>query len=990
MQSTARISKVQRSFRIIGLLVCAFLLPGVVSISYALNPAKALSQYSITVWSQQQGLPQDTIRAIAQTTDGFLWLGTDEGLARFDGYEFVAFGKDHGDLPSNSVNVLAAGPDGALWIGTPNGLTRYAHGRFQTFTQRDGLSGNPVTALFVDHAGTLWIAAAGNLSRFDGKRFTNFLAGRDIPLRVVRGVSEDGPTLYVAGTNSVTRLENGTFRSIFAPSVLAGDFPGAVLKDHQGSLWILGYRGLVRQSPDGRISRYGVEEGLTDPFELHAMTEDRDGNLWVATNSGLARLEGDRFRTLAEGAVQDGVRCLFEDRDGNLWVGANRGLLRLRDDVFTVFGKDEGLPSDEPNAIYQDHDGSVWVGFLDAGLRTLPAGDPFHARAVGPDKGRIYSIRNTPTGLLLVSSREGLTIREHGRVRTFVPPDPQGRKRVFDAIQDSSAGIWLALPNGLGQLRGNDFRTVIPAANASMLEGAFVTLAEGGDGSLWAGTIQGGLWHITPGGNRLYTIADGLGSNQIRSLYSDQDGTLWVGTFGGGLSAYRDGRFRRFSERDGLLSDNISQIADDGEALWLSTTRGICRIAKKQLRDFATGKRTHLDPANYGLADGLRSAQAPADLGSGGGRHSDGSLWFATARGIAVYRPGNSRPRGGSLPIYIADFTVDGQRFDASSHPRVPPGRGRVEIRYAAVDLSAPDRVHYSYKLDGLDSDWISAGSRRIATYNSLGHGHYRFHIRAEVPGASLSEGAYDLELLPHYYETGWFRTLCAAFAALLCWMAYQLRVRQIRLRFAAVFKERLRLAREIHDTLAQAFVGISSQLDALETCLPENLRPAYVYLDLARRMAQHSLTEARRSVLDLRSAALSDRDLAAAVQSNARTWVNGAAVSLEVHVQGGFENLPEDLEHNLLRIAQEAVTNASKHAQATKIEIKLERTGKTLNLTVSDDGCGFQVDDAFASMGGHFGLIGIRERAERIGGEFRLESRPDAGTEVEISVPLP
>jgi signal transduction histidine kinase len=220
-----------------------------------------------------------------------------------------------------------------------------------------------------------------------------------------------------------------------------------------------------------------------------------------------------------------------------------------------------------------------------------------------------------------------------------------------------------------------------------------------------------------------------------------------------------------------------------------------------------------------------------------------------------------------------------------------------------------------------------------------------------------------------------------------VCWVAYQLRVRQIRSRFAAVFKERLRLAREIHDTLAQAFVGISSQLDALETCVPQGLRPAHIYLELARRMAQHSLTEARRSVMDLRSAALSDHDLAAALQSSARDWAAGAHVKVEVHVHGGFEGLPEEVEHNLLRIAQEAVTNASKHAHATRIEVKLERTERILNLTVIDDGCGFQTEDAFASMGGHFGLIGIRERAERIGGEFRLESRPDSGTEVEVSV---
>jgi signal transduction histidine kinase/ligand-binding sensor domain-containing protein len=944
----------------------------------------------MTVWSQQQGLPQDTIRAIAQTSDGFLWLGTDEGLARFDGYEFVVFSKSRGQLPSNSVSVLAADPDGSLWIGTPNGLTHYFHGRFRTFTRSDGLPANAVSALLVDHAGTLWIIAGGCLSRFDGSHFTNFVGGRDIPQSVVRGLWEDREqTLYLAGTSSVARLENGSFRNLVGPSLLAADFPSGVLKDRRGSLWILGFRGLVRKSPEGRIYRYGSREGLTDPVELKGMFEDRDGNFWVASNSGLAHLEGNRFRTLAEGPAQGGVRSIFEDRDGNLWVGTNRGLLRLRDDEFTVFGKDEGLPSDEPNVVYEDRGGRIWVGFLDVGLKAFHAGDPFHAIPAGPGNGRVYSIRETKAGELLVSTRDGLEIRSRGQARTFVPPDPKGRKRVFDALEDSSGRIWLALPNGLGQLSGNQFRTVIPAASPGMSEGAFVTLAEAADQSLWAGTIQGGLWHVTSAGKRLYTTADGLGSNQIRSLSPDKDGTLWIGTFGGGLNALRKGRVLRFSERDGMLSDNIMRITDDDETLWLSTTRGICRIPKSQLLDFANGTRRRLDPLNYGLADGLRDAQAPGDLGLGGGRHSDGSLWFATARGIALYRPNTPRKPSGRLPIYLTEMTADGHRFDGSAHPRIPPGRGRVEIGYAAIFLSAPERVRYFYRLEGLDSDWISAGTRRVVTYNSLGRGNYRFRVRAEAPGAPAAEAAYELEILPHYYETGWFRGFCVGLVVLTCWMAYQLRVRQVRLRFAAVLRERLRLAREIHDTLAQAFVGISAQLDALETCLPENLRPAHIYLDLARRMAEHSLTEARRSVMDLRSAALSNRDLAAALQSGARSWTAGLDVNLEVNVSGGFENLPEDIEHNLLRIAQEAVTNASKHAQASKIEVKLERTDKMVNLRVADNGCGFQTDDAFAGMGGHFGLIGIRERAERIGGDFRLGSQPGAGTEVEVTVPL-
>ncbi|MBV9507622.1 MAG: hypothetical protein JO323_21720, partial [Acidobacteriia bacterium] len=691
--------------------------------------------------------------------------------------------------------------------------------------------------------------------------------------------------------------------------------------------------------------------------------------------------------------AQAGVRCVFEDRDGNLWAGTNRGLLRFRDYVFTVFGKDEGLPSDEPNVIYEDRDGNVWVGFLDAGLRRFSSADPSQALPAAPGneyaKGRIYSIRGTRAGGLLVSARDGLEIWSHGRVRTFIPPDPQGRKRVFDALEDSRGRIWLALPSGLGELTGNELRIVIPAANPGMSEGAFVRLAEAADGSLWAGTIQGGVWRVTPAGNRLYTTSDGLGSNLIRSLYPDKDGTLWIGTFGGGLSAFKGGQLHAFSQRDGLLSDNIWHIADDGESLWLSTTRGICRIPKNQLRDFTGHKRPSLEPVNYGLADGLRSAQAPADIGLGGGPHLDGSIWFATARGMAIYRPVAQRETPVGPRIYLAQMTADGRRFDGSAQPRIPPGRGNIEIRYAAIYLRAPEQVHYSYKLEGLDPDWTSAGTRRAVTYNNLGRGNYRFRIRAEVPGAPLTEASYDLELLPHYYETGWFRAFCGALAMLAGWTVYQFRVRQIRLRFAAVLKERLRLAREIHDTLAQAFVGISAQLDALETCLPDHLRPAHIYLDLARRMAQHSLTEARRSVVDLRAAALSNRDLAAALQSDAPNWTAGSSVKVEIDVKGHFERLPEDLEHNLLRIAQEAVTNASKHAHASRIEVKLERAENFVSLKVIDDGCGFQTDDAFAGLGGHFGLIGIRERAERIGGDFRLGSRPGAGTELEITVQL-
>jgi signal transduction histidine kinase len=520
-----------------------------------------------------------------------------------------------------------------------------------------------------------------------------------------------------------------------------------------------------------------------------------------------------------------------------------------------------------------------------------------------------------------------------------------------------------------------------------------VTLCEGRDGALWAGTYGKGLWRIQGEDARLFTMADGLSNNQIRSLYQDPEGTLWIGTFGGGLDSLRDGRFQAFTAKDGLLSDNIASLTDDGESLWLSTTRGICRIAKHQLREFAEHKRKTLEPANYGVEDGLRSAQCSPSypIGGGGYRTSDGRLWFTTARGLAVLDPRALQKAGPEPVVHLVEMTADGLPVDLGHAARLAPGGSqRIQIRYTAIHLSAPERVRYSYKLEGLDAEWVSAGGRRLINYNSLRHGRYRFLVRASLPGGAASQVAYSFELLPRFYETTWFRLLCAALVLACAWAVFRLRVRQIRYRFALVLDERARLAREIHDTLAQGFVGISSQLDAVAMCLPDETAPVRKYLDMARKMARHSLTEARRSVMDLRASVLEGQDLAAALESSARLWTAGSGVDMDVDVSGPRTALSEEAEQQLLRIAQEAVTNVLKHAGASQIWVKLHIEARRLFLRIVDNGCGFEQQDAFSTQGGHFGLIGMRERAERLGGELRLASQPGGGTEVEVKVPLP
>jgi len=959
--------------------------------AWALDPHKSLTQYSHRVWTQQDGLPQDTIRTVAQTSDGYLWIGTDEGLARFDGYEFATFDKARGDLPSNSITALAAAADGSLWIGTPSGLVIYKDRRFRTYTTKDGLADNFILNLTMDHTGVLWAVDGTSLSRLQNGKFTNFAPGPQLPVTSARAVMEDRHhDLWVAGFSSVGRLADGKFTPVVNEAALGGHFITAMAEDQQDNLWIGGNSGIIVLTREGTVlHHYGVSDGMPNPY-VRALWCDRNGVIWVGTNEGLARFDGTRFMSRPQETPAQ-VRCLFEDREGDLWVGASTGLTRFRDDVFTAFGTSEGLPSDDPNTVFQDSRGRVWVGFHDRGLMLLTGGtQKVYNVHDGLPNNEVFSIREASNGDLLIAAREGMARMHDGHFTKFQPKDPLARFTVFDALEDAQGRTWLATGGGLGEIANNQYRVVVPGE--PVLIAAVVTLCEGGDGSLWAGTYGRGLWHIEGDKQRLYTTADGLSSDAIRSLERDADGTLWIGTFGGGLVAYRNGKFQSFTQKNGLLSDNVAHVVNDGKSLWLSTTRGICRVSKQQLREFAEGKRKTIEAENFGIDDGLRAAQAAAGypVGAGACRTADGRLWFSTSQGLAIYDPRSPRHTQMAPAVQIVEVSSQGQTVGLAQPATLPPEQDRLQFRWAGIHLSAPERMEYSYMLEPLDKQWVNAGNRRLINYNSLPQGRYRFLVRAAIPGGPAGETAWAFTLLPHYYETAWFRALLAAGLLAFAWAVYQARLRQIRQRFALVLEERARLAREIHDTLAQGFVGISSQLDAVALSMPESESPARKYLDMARRMARHSLTEARRSVMDLRSSVLENQDLAAALESGMRLWIAGAPVDISVDVTGPPAKLPEDVEQHLLRIAQEAVTNVVKHAGANKIVIKLHREARKLYLRIVDNGHGFEQGDAFSAVGGHFGLIGMRERAERVGGELRLASHPGEGTEVEVMVPLP
>jgi len=967
----------------------------------ALSTDRALSQYTLTTWTQAEGLPQDTIRAITQTQDGYLWLGTNEGLVRFDGYDFLTYTKEDGDLPNNTVIALTVGHDGVLWIGTLAGLSRYAHGEFTNFTMKNGLPASPVNAIAEDSDGSLWIACGGHLTKFEHGEFKTLPKEALAPIQAVQVVYEDSRhQLWIGGSGGLLKRTNQGFSVVLGVDVLGNDFINAILSTSAG-IWVAaGNRGIVLVSPSAGLKHFDTSAGLPNNL-VRALWSDRSGNLWVGTNGGLSRLENGRFvsATASNGDKNsDWVWSLFEDREGDLWVGRNSSLNRLRDDPILVYGKAEGLPNDQPIVVHQDPHGKIWVGYRDGGLVNLRPGTPrVYTTIDGLPSNDIFAIRHSRNGDLLIATTRGLSRMHDGGFTNYTAPDPRPPSTVYDVLEDSRGHIWTAGVHGVHEWDGNHWQDAV-SVQAATPTSYPVSLAEDRDGSIWSGTLGTVLWLVHDGKHpkataRIFATADQLGSGHVRSLYQDKEGTLWIGTFGGGLSALRNGKLQRWVKRDGLLSDNISHVEDDGNGnLWLSTTRGISKVSKQQLFDFNAGKLQSLTPRDFGIEDGLRSAQCAPGFPAGGGgtRTRDGHLWFPTGRGLAMIDPDSlEHKKEPAIPFArVVEVTVDGHSVELNRSAELKPGTGRIQIRYTGVNLSIPERVRYSTLLQGLDNDWVPAGRRRVVTYNPLPHGRYRFFARASLPEGLVSKSEFAFEVLPHYYETPWFFGLCIVSLLGTIYGIYLLRLRQINSRFGLILDERCRLSREIHDTLAQGFAGISSQLDAVAIEFDRNPNFARQTLELATKMARHGLTEARRSMMDLRMSELEQRDLPAAIEAVARRSVAGSPVKLSVDVSGVRSKIPEKLEQNLLRISQEAVANALKHAHARTIWVELVTEARSVCLRVRDDGNGFDSANA-ESVEGHFGIMGMQERAERLGGFFALESLPGAGTQVEVRVPF-
>ncbi|MDB5174158.1 MAG: putative two-component system sensor kinase [Phycisphaerales bacterium] len=978
------------------LLLAASFFVIVISSDYAraLDPNRALTQAVHRIWQVQQGLPNGTVLSVFQTKDGYLWLGTQTGLVRFDGVRFTSVREVGGvSLENLWVQDLVEDADRGLWIATDGaGLFRLQDGTAKHYGVADGLPSDHVRYLLYDRHGDLWIGTPNGLARFAQGKFITYHKELALGTDGVRAICEakDG-TIWVGGEGPQLSAWNGSsFVTRPLLSVPADAVVNDLAADPDGAIWAGTTGGLVRLK-DATERRWSSADGLADDAVL-CLSVGRADTIWVGTKDGFSRVrngEVDTFRQ-RNGLSQSTVYALCEDREGSLWVGTKVGLNQFFDGRLIPFTVNEGLPSNDTGPVIQDRDGTIWVGTLGAGLARFDgrrfsvlttrdglAGDTIRALAADPDGG-LWA--GTDTGL---SRLRGGRVVEKFTTAQGLPSDA-----VRCLLRDGQGVLWAGTSAGIGALRGGQF--VAPNEEPVPPRVPVLALADRGARGLLA-TFEGGrIYSYAQGKFQPLAHADPAARN-VDALLEDKDGLLWLGMNGGGMRLLDGAKAINISMRDGLFDDEIYGIAaDDQDRLWMACSKGIFYISRAELRKFAAGEIKSLASFPFSPTDAQRTIECKPGVQPSARRMRDGRIWFSTTRGVIVLDPGRFQRRAAATPVTIIDdVIVNGESHRPAEIATLPPGKTNLEFHYAALTFLAPTRVVYRYRLDGFDKDWINAGARREAFYNNLPPGKYRFRVSAQTLDEPWADAqapiAFTLE--PYLYQRSWFYPACGVLLMGIVWLGYRARVRRIREQLHVIVAERSRIARELHDTLMQGFSGITMEMQALSSRLPESRERGI--LEEIIQDAGTCLREARQSIAGLRRSSGRDSGLAVAIAQAAKQITETKNIRLKMDPGRRCPDLSPEAEYNLLRIAQEAITNSVKHSGGRTVEVTLDCTPQALRLSVKDDGSGIAADNGSGPGPGHYGLIGMRERAAQIGADLRLVSEPGRGTTVHVLFPL-
>ena len=928
-------------------------------------------------------------RSLAQTRDGFLWLATDFGLQRFDGVRFTSWEPPPGSsLPGVAVRLLAT-RDGSLWIGTDRGLVRWNDGVLSAYRELDG---EFVSALAEDRHGAVWAGTDGGrdnakLCSIRGDKIDCEGDGGRLG-RFVLALHEDAAgELWVGADTGLWRWGEA------APTqyALAGPFStiNALVDDGRGAIVVAMARQLARLV-DVTLEPFSVDLGLEE-VRPTSLLRDRRGGLWIGTqNNGLLHLHDGRTHRFGRVAGLSGTAVvdIFEDREGNVWVATLGGLDRFRDIAVGRLSTKQGLDNEAVLSVLATSDGDVWMSTL-SGLERWSDGvvQGYSLPGAGANGG-IGALFEDGHGRMWVSSLLGLFSFEPGARPVRASP-PTRYVQAF--AEDAGGTLWVSdSTSGLFGLRGGgDDVKVVPWSTFGG-EHARALLADP-SGGLWLGFVGGGVSRLENGRvQRTYTSADGLGAGDVNNIHDDQHGALWVATEGG-LSRIAGGRVDTLDVSNGLPCDAVKwSVEDDTGALWLQTNCGLVRVERDELDGWISDPASTVDLVAYDASDG---AAGYADLGSYGpkvSRAADGRLWFAGFDGVGIIDPRALPSNPVPPPVHIEQIVADGVTHAPPAVARLPARVRDVSIEYTALSLGAPEKVAFRYRLEGRDVDWVEAGNRRQAFYTDLPPGSYRFRVIAANDRGLWNEdgAAWAFSIAPAYYQTNAFRLAVVASVILGLTLLYRLRLRrvtaQLQARLQARLDERARVAQALHDTLFQGFASSSMLLHAVADEIAD--QKARSKLTRVVQRMNRMIDEGRESVSGLRAPVYDD--LESALARDAEYFKGERQIDVRLAVKGNPRPLQPLARDAVYQISREALANTFRHARAKHVEVDVEYSRDDLTVSVRDDGCGIAPHIVDEGRSDHFGLPGMREKAERMGAVLRLWSRVGAGTEVEIHVP--
>ena len=969
--------------------------------AHALDPNRMISQYVHEKWNADRGI-RGHVLSITQTPDGYLWIGTDNGLVRFDGFSFQAVSLLPVGLASNSpVLGLITDADGNLVVRLAGTVVLLKNNtKFASLGSEVGLSASYVTAIWKEeNGGVLFSDLVSGTVRFRGKRVEVLARPSRLPgAPLVTSLAETPDGKIWMGTlgTGLFYVSQGQVTKVSA--ALPERKVNCMLSVNQNELWVGTDSGLFRWNGKG-LSR-GALPARFDKLQVLTLLKDRASNVWVGTPRGLLRInaKGVSFADESAPGTEGAVNTLFEDREGNLWVGGTSGLERIRDSAFVTYSKTTGLPSESNGPVYADAADRIWSASTDGGLYWLEGSRVEKISKASRVNDEVYSIAGRNGDIWIGLQHGGLThLYYSGAVmssETYTERNGLAQNSVYSVHQSRDGTVWAGtLSGGVSRLKDGRFTTY--TAGSGLASNTINAILETRDGTMWFATPNG-LSSLFNGQWKTLTASDGLPSTTVNCLVEDSEGILWAGT-SEGLAFFSASRVQVPGNVPELLHGQVFGIAEDKNGwFWIATANHVMAVRRDKLMVGALGSS---DLREYGSEDGLLSNDGVKRNNS---VISDplGRIWFSLSRGLSVADPSHVADNSAPAITHVEGVFADGSRLDDRDLAGVPASRKRITFAYTGLSLAAPERIRFRYFLEGFDRTWSDPVASREAVYTNLNAGWYRFHLVACNSDGVWNGAETDIrfEIKPVFWKTWWFGLSCVIVILVLLWTFHQLRLRQLQHQFnvglEARVNERTRIARELHDTLLQGFQGMMFRLQAVRDMLPGHApAEAIEALDSALESGDKAIAEGRDTVSDLRGSAVGDQDVADALtalgQELAAQGDNGAAPCVRVLVEGKQRELDPLLRDEVYRIAREALRNAFRHAKAQAIETEIMYGESEFLLYIRDDGSG--IDSKVANQGaraGHWGLPGMRERAKSFGGKLEVWSEHGAGTEVELIVP--